>query len=697
MNHAGMLFLVERNRIGLLTILITVLGLSAWSGEARASTPPRVRPDSRMVYVSSSMGDDANDGLSAATPKKTLAAAAALMREGYPDWMLLRGGDVWLEGLAGYPFSGRSDDEPMVITTYGAVDVPASVSPREISAAHPTGEHLVVMNIHFPVTPWDSDIVDGWTALTPHPTTHVIYVSSSAGDDATGRVYDLSDPADADLIGPDPQHPAGPVQAFATPGAAYDLMRDGYPDWMLLKRGDEWTITGHTFGRNLWKKSGQGPGLGRMLVSSYGDDSLDRPFLHTDPTKHGIFSVTNTWNPESVSHIGFVGLHLEPNGRRVDQNPTGIRWLAAGSDILFEDMAVIGYKECAFSSGPKQDLALRRCIIADNWSTEGHSQGIFVKEVDGLLVEECIFDHNGWNETIADADRSTYNHNMYLSTTNRGVVVRNNISVRASATGCQARSGGDIIGNIFEGNPFGLNFGWTEGVALPDDRGSIGMCLDNIVIDVENRGFGQWGIAIGNIGARQRTPFRNNLIIGRNDQLAGLIISGTNNYGIHSIEISQNVVYNFDRPMRVLGTPGENLTNVLFSDNTLVQNDSDDKQLIEFRDADPDPSMTAFQGNAYFSRLPAHRWFRVDSEAELSLDEWTEVASESDASVESDPFPDPTRDLATYSGYLGFEPTLDGFMRQARQQRKGYWRESLTARTVGDWIREGFAMTDHGE
>ncbi len=696
MNRAGLLFL-DRGRTGLLAFVVAFLFVAAWPGVARASTPPQVRPDSRLVYVSSSTGDDANDGLSAATPKKTLAAAAALMREGFPDWMLLRGGDVWLEGLAGYPLSGRSDSEPMVITTYGAVDVPASVSPREASAARPTGEYLVVSNIRFPITPWDSDIVDGWTVLTPHLLTRVIYVSSSEGDDATGRVYDLSNQDDADLIGPDPQHPLGPVRAFATLGAAYDLMRDGFPDWMLLKRGDVWTITGHTFGRNLWKKSGQGPGAGRMVVATYGDDSLDRPLLRTDPTKNGIFSVTNTWNPETVSHIGFIGLHLEPDGRGVDQNPTGIRWLAGGADILFEDMAVIGYKECAFSSGPKQDLALRRCIIADNWSTSGHSQGIFVKEVDGLLVEECIFDHNGWSDTIADADRSTYNHNMYLSTTNEGVVIRNNISVRASATGCQARSGGDIIGNIFEGNPFGLNFGWTEGVELPHDRGSIGMCLDNIVIDVENRGFGQWGIAIGNIGARQRTPFRDNLIVGRDNQLAGLIISGTNNYGIHSIEISNNVVYNFDRPMRVLGTPGVNLTDVLFSDNTLVQNDSDDKQLIEFRDADPDPTMTAFRSNAYFSQLPAHRWFRVDSEAELSLDEWSEVASEADATVETSPFPDPSRDLGAYSGYLGFEPTLDGFMREARKQRKGYWREALTAQAAGAWIREGFAMADHGE
>ncbi|MBZ0172609.1 MAG: right-handed parallel beta-helix repeat-containing protein, partial [Phycisphaerales bacterium] len=587
-------------------------------------------------------------------------------------------------------------DEPLVITTYGPVDAPASLVPSDASSARPDGEHVVTYNVQFPDTPWDEFVEDGWTVFSPNVQTRVIYVSSTSGDDATGVVYDLNDPAASDLIGADPFAPAGEVRAFATPGAGYALLRDGYPDWLLLRRGDEWTIEGHTFGENLWKKSGQGPGDGRILVGSYGSLEDDRPLLRTDPEKHGLCTVTNSWNPETVHHVAFVGLHLEPDNRRPGQTPTGIRWLASGSDLLFEDMMVLGYKECAFSGGPKQDLALRRCVIADNWTTDGHSQGIFVKDVDGLLVEECVFDHNGWHETIAEAEPTTYNHNMYLSTTNTGVVVRRNISVRASATGCQARSGGDIVGNIFQGNPFGLNFGWTSGVELPHDRGSIGMCLDNIVIDVENRGYGQWGIAVGNIGARQVTPFRNNLIVGRSDQLAGLILSGTNNFGIHGIEVTRNVIYDFGRPMRVDGVPGAQLTGVTVSDNVLSQLDSDDKQLIQFRDADPDPS-TAFRSNTYFSHLPEHKWFRVNSESELSIDEWVDVANEQDASVDTTSFPDPTRDLASYHGSLGLEPTLGAFMNEARKQRRGNWREAYTARAAGCWIREGFSFASHTE
>src|SRR5690606_36580387 len=50
--------------------------------------------DSRVVYVSSSQGNDAFDGLSEATPKRTIAAGYALLRDGYPDWLLLKSGDV---------------------------------------------------------------------------------------------------------------------------------------------------------------------------------------------------------------------------------------------------------------------------------------------------------------------------------------------------------------------------------------------------------------------------------------------------------------------------------------------------------------------------------------------------------------------------------------------------------------------------
>ena len=79
--------------------------------------------DSRIIYVSSSQGNDTNDGLSDATPLKTLATAAKLLRSGYPDWLLLKAGDVWVGGGFGGTLTnmgGRSADEPMLFSSYGS-------------------------------------------------------------------------------------------------------------------------------------------------------------------------------------------------------------------------------------------------------------------------------------------------------------------------------------------------------------------------------------------------------------------------------------------------------------------------------------------------------------------------------------------------------------------------------------------------
>lgn len=76
-------------------------------------------PDSRRVFVSSSAGDDFQDGLSERTAKRTLTAAIPLLRHRHPDWLLLKRGDTWRESLGHWKRSGRSAQEPMVVTSYG--------------------------------------------------------------------------------------------------------------------------------------------------------------------------------------------------------------------------------------------------------------------------------------------------------------------------------------------------------------------------------------------------------------------------------------------------------------------------------------------------------------------------------------------------------------------------------------------------
>jgi hypothetical protein len=137
-----------------------VAGLAVTAGAAAQQgwTPLAPSADTRTVYVSSSGGNDANSGLSASAPKRTIAAAKALIRDGYPDWLLLKKGDVFYEGIYGGR-GGRSSSEPQVISGYGAGDRPMLVTSWSLNPtrqAHGLAvwggepmDHLWVVGLHF--------------------------------------------------------------------------------------------------------------------------------------------------------------------------------------------------------------------------------------------------------------------------------------------------------------------------------------------------------------------------------------------------------------------------------------------------------------------------------------------------------------------------------------------------------------------
>ena len=68
----------------------------------------------------------------------------------------------------------------------------------------------------------------------------------------------------------------------------------------------------------------------------------------------------------------------------------------------------------SFDIGPIQYVALRRNVIADAYSTNSHSQGIYADHVRRMLLEENVIDHNGWNESVNFASATIFNHNIYL-------------------------------------------------------------------------------------------------------------------------------------------------------------------------------------------------------------------------------------------------------------------------------------------
>ena len=114
--------------------------------------------DSRIIYVSSKDGDDGKGAFvlgsdippgqtaqarlpAAAFPFKTIAKAKSLLRPGYPDWLLLKAGDIWAEHIGSVSDAGgRSTSEPRVFSSYETGDRPQlQPSPADIAGTSGAG------------------------------------------------------------------------------------------------------------------------------------------------------------------------------------------------------------------------------------------------------------------------------------------------------------------------------------------------------------------------------------------------------------------------------------------------------------------------------------------------------------------------------------------------------------------------------
>lgn len=83
------------------------------------SNPGSLAAANRVIYVSYSGGNDANDGSTSALAVKTIAQAKTLLTSGQNDWILLKRGDVWPETLGRWTHPGKALSAMMVVSSYG--------------------------------------------------------------------------------------------------------------------------------------------------------------------------------------------------------------------------------------------------------------------------------------------------------------------------------------------------------------------------------------------------------------------------------------------------------------------------------------------------------------------------------------------------------------------------------------------------
>ncbi|MHC4862376.1 MAG: right-handed parallel beta-helix repeat-containing protein, partial [Planctomycetota bacterium] len=182
-----------------------------------------------------------------------------------------------------------------------------------------------------------------------------------------------------------------------------------------------------------------------MVVSAYGSGTT-RPLIKSSG-ENAVF-LASDWNNYGIraDHLAYVGIEF----REVNRSGTASAFfrLIGGEDLLIEDCKIVGFGGTVIMGIQGQgawfkNLRIRRCVIADAWSSSSHSQGLYLEYIDGLLLEENVFDHNGWHDTISGAERTMFNHGVYVNQSCTGnTTVRNNIFANSSATGIQMRPGG---------------------------------------------------------------------------------------------------------------------------------------------------------------------------------------------------------------------------------------------------------------
>jgi hypothetical protein len=507
---------------------------------------------------------------------------------------------------------------------------------------------------------------NGWTTFDPSSDSIRIYVSASDGKDTN-----------------DGRSPERPVKSIRH-GAS--LVRDGEHDFLLLKRGDTWR--GEHLGAFKVGKGSRQP----LVIASYGA-STARPRIEID--QHFI----NHWSGP-LNYLALVGLEIASypklrNDPKFDGlTGGGLRLIGGGQDLLIED-CLFRHAEIVLQSADGlvyRGVEFRRNIVERAYSSGTCNQnrrhrpcGIYAYQVDRLMVEENLFDHNGWNaEEVPEACASMFNHNLYLTASN--TVIRGNVLTRASSMAIKLRADKPaevqhltIEDNLIADGEIGISIGGNT---------SGPYRFTNVVI--RNNVLSQ--IGLGNPTQRGLAWF---LDVEDNDQL---LVEGnlfatqpwfTNAYGIRLRGVSQrrvmvrrNTFFGLRGPSVLTVNPG-GWEAVTLEGNTMIDT-TRTPCVVDHRGTF---SAVKYQANRYALSLPEQ--LCVDG-APQSLESWRKSSGETTAEPVATKFVDPERNLASYAKSIGFPDSIEAFVAEARKQSRFNYRDALSARAASEYIRAGF-------
>lgn len=360
---------------------------------------------------------------------------------------------------------------------------------------------------------------EGFASFSPPADARVYYVSESGSDNNPGT---------------------SEARPLRTLRAAYEKVRDGSGDWILVKAGD--TLSG---GFGVWGKSGKSPEE-PLHIGVYGEG--DRPVIHTNGDGFWV-------GYGRIENIRWEGMHVYAN-RRIGQPYDSIAWREAGmfmygkgGNFFMQDCKFEGYSFNIVFQGYGRDsirnISLYRCILTNafnHWNGDigGHSSGAYISGVTGMEIVECTLDRNGWDPLIKGASRTIFNHNLYIQDSSSNVNVRRSIVSRGASHGLQLRRGGEVTDNLFVRNALAFFVAIEPSVVT-----------DNVVLmsdDISDRNPRGQGITVNRVA---EALVANNIVahkLGRGGHVDAINVAWTprlDDVNTYNVEMRDNVVWNW--------------------------------------------------------------------------------------------------------------------------------------------------------
>jgi hypothetical protein len=448
----------------------------------------------------------------------------------------------------------------------------------------------------------------------------------------------------------------------------------------------------------MWWKSGASE-LEPMVLGTYGVgprpilDSTGQETLHISPG----FQSANT-----VRHLAIVGLHFY-SGRRdfrrrgfdistVPNQGVAIRLVGVQTtapqivqDLLVEDCKFEYLPQGMVIEGPYadsiEDVRLRRNIFVDIYATNGDTNGAYVSNVRGFLMEENVVDGIQRAPGLDPVRRnSALAHAVYIQSTSRDITLRHNVFARAYDGGMM-RPGGVYEGNLVMDVTLGTHQGYMFSAS------SI-VLTDGIETRVAGNAFMKTGANGGiNAGNLRTGEIRDNVILSGpttgGDAIWLIGLTSLGQVGVHDLLIQDNFVLG----KRGLYAYGPSISGVTVRGNQLRADNSDAVNLNDY-----EPGDFFFADNAYLSQRWVMQWFWINWTTAYSVAGWSAFMNEAGATTASFIDPATAPDIEAYQASIGDVPTMDGFLTKARARSRSIWCEHYTAAAVIAYLRQELGL-----